>query len=126
MADTATLDATAPKTQAPRTGIHQSQNATETVDRLLRTIEDIDALAEEGFRNIEVISMLAIKWLETPDAHCRHRVGDKTLYTVLGLLKAQAESYVNLIGCHAEEFGVDQRAAQLRALREAAQSAMAA
>ena len=96
------------------------------MDRLLRTIEDMDALAEEGFRNIEVISKLAIKWLETPDAHCRHRVGDKTLYTVLGLLKAQAENYGNLIGLHADEFGVDQRAAQLRALREAAKSAMAA
>jgi hypothetical protein len=39
------------------------------VKKLQNTIITMDALAREGFEAISAVAVLAIGWLETPDAH---------------------------------------------------------
>jgi hypothetical protein len=91
MADTATLSATAPKTQV------------QDIESLRSIIADMDGLAEEGFRHIEAIAKLGKKWLETPEAH--QGGSHITLHAILSMIQSQAGNYDDLIGGHAVEAG---------------------
>jgi hypothetical protein len=80
------------------------ETAKETdVKRLQSTVEDMDALSQCGFSEIEAIAKLAEEWLKTPDNHRHLGTVSAALRTIWGkaqeiqdCISGQAED----VGCH--------------------------
>ncbi len=89
------------------------------VGRLQVALEDIDALAQGGFGQIESIARLALAALQTPEGYLR----PEAIVQALIAIRDKAAEVENCINWAAEEVGCnyrDEKLAQRRQVRAAA------
>jgi len=69
--------------------------------RLLATINDMDAISQEGFSHIEALARVALMALQTPDGHRFTEMIAKTLETISTI----AQTSMDMVNSEAEEVG---------------------
>ncbi|WP_412478957.1 hypothetical protein [Azonexus sp. IMCC34839] len=79
----------------------ENETALPDSQKLMFTIETLEALAHDGFSNISSLASVALKLMETPDAYIQPEMIAKLLNTI----RAKAEDMDNLIGSEAEAVG---------------------
>lgn len=90
---------------------------------LQRAICDIDAMAQEGFSEIEAIAKLAEKWLERPDSYRHLNVVSAALRAIWGKAQKSEEcisNFADRLGCGHFDEGLQRVLAAERKAKEAA------
>ncbi|MBL8420147.1 MAG: hypothetical protein JNK92_05870 [Dechloromonas sp.] len=71
------------------------------LQKLQSTIEDIDALSQDGFSEISTLASMALKLMEAEHTYpCQ-----ETIAQVLAIIQSKAQDIKNIINCTAENVG---------------------